>query len=54
MGGRKPEYPNGEKKPKSAIKTDLDRVSELTKLRDLARRPMQKGIISRGKRGKGG
>jgi len=54
MGGRKPEYPNGDKKSKSATKTDVDRASELTKLRDLARRPMQKGIVIRGKRGKGG
>jgi len=49
MGGNKPEYPNGQKYRNEAIKADQERISELAKVREMAKRPLKRGKISKGK-----
>ena len=54
MGGNKPEYPNGQKYPTEAIKAERERISEQAKVRDMAKRPLKRGKISKGKGRRGG
>jgi len=49
MGGNKPEYPNGQKYLNETMKADQERISEQAKVRAMAKRPMKRGKISKGK-----
>jgi len=46
----KPEYPTGKKFPTEAIKAERETTSEKAKVRDLDRRPMKKGKLTKGNR----
>ena len=47
---KKPEYPDGTKYPTEALTAERERTSEQAKVRDMARRPMKKGKLTKGSR----
>lgn len=50
MMPRKPEYPTGEKFPTEALKSKKEQSAEQAKVRDMAKRSMKKGKLTKGNR----
>lgn len=50
MMPRKPEYPTGEKFPTEALKSQKEQSAEQAKVRDMAKRSMKKGKLTKGNR----
>lgn len=47
--GHKPEYPNGQKYPTESLKAERETIAERAKVRNMERRPLKRGKISKGK-----
>lgn len=45
-----PKHPNAEKYPTQALKAEREQSAEQAKVRDMARRPMKKGKLTKGSR----
>ena len=46
----KPKHPHAEQFPTEAIKAEREQSAEQAKVRDIARRPMKKGKLTKGNR----
>lgn len=46
----KPKHPHAEQYPTEAIKAEREQSAEQAKVRDIARRPMKKGKLTKGNR----
>jgi hypothetical protein len=50
MMPNKPKHPHAEQYPTEAIKAEREQSAEQAKVRDIARRPMKKGKLTKGSR----